>query len=299
MNCRLAIIVVLGLLTGLIGCSKSSTGPDDYGALSTADAPVDVAATGERALPLAMRAGSEQVDTSELGPPTPTASAVQSERKIVYNATLDFVVEDFDKVPASIESMVRDHDAWVAKSTLDTDPGRPRRGTWTVRVPVARYADFLQAAGSLGELQRKGEDSREVTAEYFDLETRIRSKGVAEERLLKHLTDSTGKLDEILSVERELGRVRTEMEQMQGQMRVLQDLTALSTITITVQERRGYVPVESPGFGTEIARAWQGTIAVLMATGRGFVLFLVVAAPWLVVCGLPIGFLLWLRKRQS
>jgi hypothetical protein len=249
----------------------------------------------DEAGPLAVLAGSDEAAKSEAGPP-PTNT--QTERKIIYSATLDFVVEDFDKVPASIESMVRKHDAWVAKSSLDTDPGRPRRGTWTIRVPVARYADFLQAAGSLGELQRKGEDSREVTAEYFDLETRIRSKGVAEERLLKHLADSTGKLEEILSVERELGRVRTEMEQMQGQMRILQDLTALSTVTITVQERRGYVPVESPSFGTEIARAWQGTIAALLATGRGFVLFMVVAAPWLVVGGLPITLILWLRKRR-
>jgi hypothetical protein len=243
-----------------------------------------------------MRAGNEQAAASQTGPRT---TATHTQRKIIYNATLDFVVEEFDKVPAGIESLVRGHDGWVAKSSLDIDPGRPRRGTWTVRVPVARYADFLQAAGSLGELQRKAEDSREVTAEYFDLETRIRSKGVAEERLLKHLTDSTGKLDEILNVERELGRVRTEMEQMQGQMRMLQDLTALSTVTITVQERRGYVPVENPSFGTEIVRAWQGTIAVLLGAGKGLVLFTVAAAPWLIVCGLPIVFILWLRKWRA
>lgn len=295
MRCRRVMTLVFGFLMVLIGCGKSASTPSEFKSFSS-DAPAGAAAAMEDgSVPLAASTGSDQVAASEADPVTPTT---RTERKIIYNATLDFVVEDFDKVPASIESMVREHDAWVAKSSLDTDPGRPRRGTWTVRVPVARYADFLRASGSLGELQRKGEDSREVTAEYFDLETRIRSKGVAEERLLKHLTDSTGKLDEILSVERELGRVRTEMEQMQGQMRILQDLTALSTVTITVQERRGYVPVESPSFGTEIARAWQGTIAALLATGRVFVLFMVVAAPWLVICGLPITLLLWLRKRR-
>lgn len=295
MRCHPVMPLVLGFLMAVLGCSKPASTPSEYGSLPSVEPAGGAIAMEDGTGPLAVRAGSEGA-TSEAGPP-PTDRP--TERKIIYNATLDFMVEDFDKVPASIESMVRTHDAWVAKSSLDTDPGRPRRGTWTIRVPIARYADFLQAAGSLGELQRKGEDSREVTAEYFDLETRIRSKGVAEERLLKHLADSTGKLDEILSVERELGRVRTEMEQMQGQMRILQDLTALSTVTITVQERRGYVPVERPSFGTEIARAWQGTIAALLATGRGFVLFMVVAAPWLVVCGLPITFILWLRKRRA
>ena len=296
MRCPFVTTVVLGLVMGLIGCGKSSSGPDDFSASPASEAPVNGVATDEGAPPLAMQAGNEQAAASQTGPPTSTA---QTERKIIYNATLDFVVEEFDEVPASIESLVRGHDAWVAKSTLDTDTGRPRRGTWTVRVPVARYADFLQAAGSLGELQRKGQESREVTAEYFDLETRIRSKGVAEERLLKHLTDSTGKLDEILNVERELGRVRTEIEQMQGQMRMLQDLTALSTVTITVQERRGYVPVESPSFRTEIVRAWQETIAVLLSVGKGLVLLTVVATPWLIVCGLPIAFILWWRKRRN
>jgi hypothetical protein len=219
------------------------------------------------------------------------------QRKIIYNATLDLVVEDFAGVAARVEELARKHDAFIANSSIDTATRRPRSGSWTIRVPVARYEEFLSAAGTLGELQRRTENSREVTAEYYDLETRIRNKDLEEKRLLKHLQESTGKLEEILAVEKEISRVRTEMEQMQGQLRVLQDLTALSTVTLNVSELQGYVPVESPTFGTRISRAWTQSLDGLLTAAQLVVITVVAVTPWLVVILTPIVAVILLLRR--
>ena len=85
--------------------------------------------------------------------------------------------------------------------------------------------------------------------EYYDLEARIKNKQQEETRLLKHLADSTGKLEDILAVERELTRVRGEIEQMQGRIRYLGNLSALSTVTLNVTEVRNYTPPVHPTFG--------------------------------------------------
>jgi hypothetical protein len=284
------------LLVSALGCGKeSATGLTSYSADSdqVAESVASNSSGGELNLALMQNPGGTEGDA-----PAKDADAPRLARKIIYNATLDLVVENLADVAAGVAELARKHDAFIAKSSIDTASGRPRSGSWTIRVPVARYDEFLNAAGALGELQRRTEDSREVTAEYYDLDTRIRNKHVEEERLLKHLTDSTGKLEDILAVERELSRVRTEVEQMQGQLRVLQDLTALSTVTLNAREIQGYVPAESPTFGTQISRAWRQSLGGLMAAAKVAVIAAVAGTPWLIVIGLPIMVAIWLRRRS-
>lgn len=227
----------------------------------------------------------------------PDAPPIQ--RKIIYTARLDVVVEQFDPVPAQVEQLAQAHGAFISNSSIDTASGRPRSGTWTIRVPVGRYAQLLQAADELGELQRRTEDSQEVTAEYFDVQTRLRNKEREEERLLEHLASATGTLEEILAVEKELARVRTESEQLAGRLRMLNDLTSLSTVTIHVSEIRGYVPVESPTFATRIGRVWSQSLAGLLDVGQGLVLAAVALIPWAIVCAIPTLALIALLKRRS
>jgi len=296
--CWLGVTVVL--LYSAPGCGHANYSE------SPADAPLFEAATGLKADTsgdLNLSAAVDDARSAKEGDTAPEpADESQLERKIIYNATLDLVVEDLSDVAGRVEELARKYGGFIAKSSIDTAPGRPRSGSWTIRVPVTRYDDFLLAAGTLGELERRTQDSREVTAEYYDLETRIRNKQLEEARLLKHLADSTGKLEDILAVEKEVARVRTEVEQMQGQLRVLRDLTALSTVTVNVREMQGYRPMESPTFGTRIGRAWRQSLDTLLTFGKAIVIAVVFIAPWLILIALPVGILLllWraLRRRQ-
>ena len=125
---------------------------------------------------------------------------------------------------------------------------------------------------------------------------RIRNKQREEERLLELLETQTGKLQDILSVEKELSRVREEIERYQGRLRVLKDQTTLSTVTLRIDELRGYLPDESPGFRTRIARAWSGSLESLALLGQVLLIGLVALAPWLVILMVLVLFpVLWIR----
>jgi hypothetical protein len=203
--------------------------------------------TAEYNIPREMKADSTAASatSAESAMTAATGDAAAVERKIIYTAEVDLVVEDFGPLPEKIDRLVQQFDAYVARSNVSGMPGQPRRGVWTVRVPVSRYGEFLAAARQLGEVKSVRSDSKDVTAEFFDVDARIRNKQREEERLIKLLDDVTGKLQDILEVERELSRVRGEIEQFQGRMRVLKDLTAMTTVEIRVEEIRNYVP-ESP-----------------------------------------------------
>src|SRR5262249_15193274 len=148
--------------------------------------------------------------------------------------------------------LIEAHQGYVAQLDLIGNPGQPRQGRWTVRIPVPRFQPFLDAAVALGDVQRNRTDSQDITDEYTDLEARIKNKQVLEDRLKEIAKARTEKMAELLEVERELSRVRGEIEQMLGRLQMLGKLSALTTVHVTIREIKDYVPPSpptAPGFG--------------------------------------------------
>lgn len=229
---------------------------------------------------------SESMPRAEAGNGKPLPSADALQRKIIYTADVELGIEDFEPIPSQVEKLAKQFDGYVANSTVTTLPHRPRSGQWTIRVPVERYHEFLTAVQGLAvpgrdEVRRVSSDSRDVSEEYYDLETRIRNKKTQEKRLLELLADATGKLEEVLSVERELARVREEIERMEGRLRVLNDLTALTTVKLSIDELGAYDPAEAPTYVNRVSRAFSSSIETLVSTAKSFSIALIFLAPWL------------------
>lgn len=202
-------------------------------------------------------------------------------RKIIYNAQVELAVEDFSGVPERIVELVKRFGAYVADSSLAGSTGETRRGYWKIRVPVERFEEFVGAAKGLGELIKVGTSSQDVSEEYYDVDARIRNKTKEEERLLKLLEERPGKLEDVIAIERELSRVRGELERMQGRLRVLADLTSLTTVEVTITEIRGYVPPEAPTLATRVSRTFDGSLGALKDFGERLLLLFVALAPWI------------------
>src|SRR5262249_34757937 len=162
---------------------------------------------------------------------------------------------------------------------------------------VDRGSGFVGGASRVGEVEASHIDSQDVTQEYYDTEARIANKQKEEKRLQKHLDESTGKLEDILAVERELSRVRGEIEQMQGRIRYLTNVSALCTVTITATEIKNYTPPVAPTFATEIGRTFSASLVNLARFGRAIVLMVVAITPWLPLLVLVFLAFVWLLRR--
>lgn len=254
-------------------------------------------APADRGLELALAQGPE----GRAGEDPPRQGEVpgeQVQRRIIFTGDLRLIVEEFDGVPDKVADLVERFDGFVAQAQIRGASGSPRSAKWTVRIPVKRYDEFVSAARDLGEVQNSSSDSKDVTEEYYDVEARIRNKEVEEQRLLRHLSDSTGKLEEILAVEREVSRVRDELERMQGRLRVLKDLVMLTTVTLHIDEIKGYLPPHSPALGARIGRAFAGSIEALRQFAEELLILAVVVAPWLIVPGTIAGAVLLFARRR-
>jgi hypothetical protein len=105
-----------------------------------------------------------------------------------------------------------------------------REAAVVIRVPQARFFDALERLEMLGTVIKRSVGSEEVSAEIIDLNARLRSVQRQEESFLA-LLERAESIADVLTVERELSRVRTQIEQLQGQLLALERSVALSTIT--------------------------------------------------------------------
>jgi hypothetical protein len=225
--------------------------------------------------------------------------AQRVDQKIIYSADVELAVESFTGIPDQVVAVVKKFDAYVADSQLAGSSGENRRGTWKIRVPVARFDEFINAAKGLGEVIKVGTSSRDVSEEYYDVDARIRNKTKEEERLLQLLEERPGKLEDVIAIERELSRVREELERMQGRMRVLADLTSLTTVDLSIVEIRDYEPPQAPTLATRVRRAFEGSLYALQTTGEAVLLATVATGPWLPLAALIVSpTYLFVRRRR-
>jgi hypothetical protein len=243
---------------------------------------------------MAMASGEiHQPNEAVVVTPADSAQPVAPARKIIYTATIDLNVTDFPKAVLTLESLVKSEKGYLAQSEVQGTPGSPQSGRWQCRVPVDRFEPFRQAVEKLGELQKSLSQADDVSEEYYDLEARIKNKKVEEARLLKHLEESTAKLKDTLEVERELSRVREEIERQEGRIRLLSNLSTMTTVTVTMHALTHFTPPSEPTFQASISRTFSDSVARLVDFGKAVVLAIVAITPWIPLLVLG-ALLLWL-----
>jgi hypothetical protein len=227
---------------------------------------------------------ADQVVVGEKG----AARGDVASRKIVYNGNVQLIVTDLDKAEAMLKALLKDTESIVASSEITGSAGSPRSGRWRVRVPVSHFDEFMDGVVKVGVPQKNTTDSQDVTDEYYDLEDRIKSKKMELETLRGYLQDkkATSQLETILTIEKELSRVRGELDQLEGKLRRMKDLTALATVTVTMQEVKDYQPAPPPTFANSVQATFAESVDLLARFGKGVAMVAVALAPWLLTLAL-------------
>jgi uncharacterized protein DUF4349 len=104
----------------------------------------------------------------------------------------------------------------------------------TIRVPAAKYHDAQSAVVKLGDVIHRDETVEDVTEQFLDMQTRLKTKRAMQERLQQLLAQAKN-VEEALAVERELARITEEIESMEGRLKVWRELVSFSTITVVFQ----------------------------------------------------------------
>ena len=113
---------------------------------------------------------------------------------------------------------------------------------------------------TLGEVTGRNLSSEDVTEQYIDTDARLKNHIVLRDRL-KKLLDRAQKVDEVLAIEKELTRVQSEIDSMEGRLKALRGQIDLAAVHLTIERRTilgplGYV-FKGIGWTVKKLFVWQ------------------------------------------
>src|SRR5438445_4636404 len=221
---KLALLIAAPLLlaTACSGASSAPTAQSRGG--SEAGAPVPGAA--DSASGFSANSGNAPVKS------IPTV-VVSGDRNLILTAKIDMRTKDpwatSDRAQAIASGLGGD-----VLNLTQSGSGDTRSASLTIRVPSSRFADALQQLRTLdGEVQTSGVSAQDVTDQFVDLQARLAAKQAEEQRYLAIL-NRANTIDEILKVDASLSNVRTQVEQLTGQINSIKQRTDYSTISMSI-----------------------------------------------------------------
>ena len=226
-----------------------------------------------------------------------SATAAGITRRIIMTGQLRLEVADLAETIDKMRKLAEELGGYLAGSNVYETSEGMRAGEVTLRVPAEQFAAVFAQLKELGSAQSYSEDSQDVTEEWVDLEARIANKK-AEEKSLLALLERKGELEDILQVQREVFRVRGEVEQMEGRLRYLKNQVSLSTITVSLNElgAAGVAHPEMWRIGYHLRTAWNALTRLVEAAVYAVIYVVVSGAIFWVPLLLLI---LWIRRRRA
>jgi Domain of unknown function (DUF4349) len=198
----------------------------------------------ERAEVERTRVTGSNVSTAEKVEPNPVeapASALAN-RKLIRNAQIELEILSFDTAVQKITAFANEERGYVATTNSEKQANGKLRGQVVVKVVPENLDRFVQKIHDLGELKNQTLGTEDITKAYFDTDSRLKNARVMEQRLIDMLKKKSDDINDLLRVERELGRVREQIEQMQGELKYWDSQVQFATVTIQLTEKDMEVP---------------------------------------------------------
>jgi len=181
-----------------------------------------------------------------------------AEQMKVYVAKVDLEVRQLTDEIERVKEIAERFDGYIVSSFMEQSNAM-RYVRATIRVPSEKYREALSELEKLGELVSKEEDVEDVTMEYMDSSARLANLK-KEETSVAALLQRQGELSDILDIEKELARIRTEIETIEGRLRYLENQVAYSTIRVNIDERAPMKEYEGWPLGETFGRAKRGLL---------------------------------------
>jgi hypothetical protein len=231
------------------------------------------------------------------------ASHAETAPLITRRAELKLVVEKLDEAREGMDRILSQHKGYVAQLSASAESGSARMVIASLRVPADQLDACIAELKKLGRVSQESQAGEEVTQQHADLAARLKNSRNTEQRLSEVLQKHTGKVKDVLDVEKESARVRGEIEQMEAEQQTLEHRVNFGTIDLKLaEEYKAQLSSPAPSVGMQLRNASVTGFRNASETLLGIILFFAESGPtlllWVLILLLP-AWLLWRRYQRS
>ena len=288
-----AILAALFLAMSACGASSANSTMDvaDAAAAEPAEAP----AMEEVATEDAYTEEAGVVENAAANGTTESTGLIQGAEtgnladKIIYTAYANLETTDLDQSIDTLNGLVEQYGAFLESSSvtgnnlLDIAAGYTygRSADFTLRVPKEHYSDFTSALDTVGNVTNLTSDAENITAQYSDVETQVKSYDTQEQRLLEIMAQADT-VEDMITLESRLSEVRMEKDRLETQLQNWDRQVDYSTVTISlteVQELTPEPPAEEPTYMEQLGQTFMDSVHWMGRAAKGGVKLLVAVIP--------------------
>lgn len=286
----LCLATVVLLLTAFGGCAQQKEAATELPEpMPAAAAPAVVTAKSERsasggAMNLAAPPSADQVANS-------SAAALVAPTMVIRNGVASIEVDSLEVAIAAVQRLASSLGGYVGNTSLMSGAYAVRSAELQLKIPSSRYDAAVGSLAPIGKVESQTSTAEDVGEEFVDVTARQNNAHKLEERLIALLATRTGKLEDVLAVERELARVREAIERYEGRLRYLKSHVATSTLTVTVHER---TPVVAQYTGKNvIVESFKNAWTIFVQ----FIAFFISSLGWIIPVGVIVAIATVVTKR--
>jgi len=227
----------------------------------------------------------------------PGALPPNEERMIVRTGEMSLVVEDVVGARDKIAQLAARYDGYVVSSQISGEE-QDMRGYISIRVPDDKFESALAELRDLAvRVTSESTDSRDITEEYVDLQSRLKNAEATESQYLT-LLQKAEDVEDILRIYERLSQVRREIEQIKGRMQYLERTSSMSLIEVRLKPEATAKPLVRVGWN--IVEIFKSAIRGIVIAGQvlgTIAIWLLIFSP---IWGTILGIIYWrLRKRKK
>jgi hypothetical protein len=287
-------LVFTFLCTYLFACNSAS---EDYRKLSVEKSVLDASISATEPLPpppMAEMAAFDLASTTEKKPEDSPQDITVTQKQIIKTAEVKIQVDKLKESKALVTKLVNSHGGYLATANESRSSGE-YTATFSIRVPAAKFEALLDELLKQGIfVDHNNVSAQDVTEEFVDIQTRLKTKRALESRYLELLKQARN-MEDILKLEAALQQIREEIESKEGRLKYLQNQVGYSTINLEIYEEVPYTAAPTVGFWGKLAAGFGNGWDIFLE----FTIGMITLWPfWVALAAIIWLIRRWLRNRR-
>ncbi len=231
-----------------------------------------------------------------------TTIVKSNSQKIIYTAYINIETKKYDDDVTAVKELVEKYGGYLEYSDMS---GKAEDGdrycSFTARIPVDKYDDFMLSTEEVGAVTSKSETAEDVTSNYVDVQARIESLKTKLKKL-QELEAQADNMTDLLDIEDRINDTQYQLESYTAQLKTLDSQIEYCTVTINISEVVTYTNSQKESLASRVAEAFRGSLEGFIGFLQNALITLIYLLPYIVILliiALVVTVLLKRRKNRK
>lgn len=233
-----------------------------------------------------------------------SSQPLSTNRKLIRTMDLEIETTDFNSLLSQVSLKIKELGGYIEESHMtggsikQTDSQNLQNGTMRARIPADQLDNFIAHLEGQGNITSKFESTTDVTLQYTDIDSRIKSLKIEQERLWE-LLEKADTLEAVIALEERLSEIRYQLESNESQLLLYDNQVDYSTVNLSIYQVKLLTPSDPESVGARIQHGFTKSLNQISTGLVSILVWLLANSPMLLLVALIIAIIYLVYKKTK